>query len=174
MNPLLTLILLAIAAIAAIGVISIARRRNRLRTMRAACNVGASTVGTHADGKLPCFADAAFASRHLLAKRGSDATHVALCGVGDIPLGFCDDEAEAAEDPINVQALGATPGTVKGRASAAIALDALVVAAASGKVRTLPATTGTYYIIGRAITAAAADGDELELAPTFPIQRIVP
>lgn len=172
---ILTLILLVIALlVVAVCCTSIARRRKRLGAMTAAFNVGASTVGTHENGLLPRLADAVFSQRHLLAKIGTDVSHVDLCGTGDIPLGVCDDEAEAAQDPINVLAFGGTNGTVKVRASAAIALGAMVVSAASGKTRTLPATTGTYYIIGRALSAASADGDELELSPCFPTQRIVP
>jgi hypothetical protein len=47
------------------------------------------------------------------------------------------------------------------------------VADASGKVRALPGTSGTYYIIGRALNAPAADGDIAEIDPCAPIQRVV-
>ena len=170
MNNLFTLI---VALLIAVALFTVVKRRNWLASLTAAANVGASTIGTHHGGKLSRYAASAFTARHLLCKIGADETHVALCGAADIPLGLCDDEAEAAEDPINVVALGSSEGTLKARASAAIALGAMVVPDANGKVRTLPAAAGTYYIIGRALTAAAADGDELEIAPTFPVQRIV-
>lgn len=118
-------------------------------------------------------ADAAIATRHLLAKIGSDASHVALAGVGDIPLGFVTDEAAAAEDPVNVRLLGLHQEGAIGIASAAIAAGDLLVPAANGKLRTLPAAAGTYYITGRALKAAAADGDQVELVPCFPVQRVV-
>lgn len=119
-------------------------------------------------------ADAALATRYLLAKIGSDSGHIAAAGTADIPLGIVTDEAAAAEDPVNVAVFGTTEGSQLVVASAAIAAGDMIVSAASGKVRTLPATTGTYYIIGRAVTAAAADGDLVQITPSFPIQRVVP
>lgn len=128
--------------------------------------------GTHA-GSITKLADAAITTRHLLVKIGSDAGHVALAGVSDIPLGVATDESAAAEDPVNVALLGVTESTLLGVASAAITAGDLLVPAANGKLRTLPGTTGTYNIIGRAITAAGADGDTIEFVPSFPIQRVV-
>jgi hypothetical protein len=128
--------------------------------------------GTHENG-LTKLVDAAITTRNLVVKIGTDANHVALAGVSDIPLGVATDEAAAAEDPVNVAHFGATTGTLLGVASAAIAAGDLVVAAASGKLRTLPTAAGTYHIVGRAIYAATGDGDTFEFAPTFPIQRVV-
>ncbi len=129
--------------------------------------------GTHLDGKVTYLADAALSTRHLVGKIGSDASHVAACGTSDIPLGTITDEATAAEDPVSVSVFGAAPGTRRGVASAAITAGDMVVPAASGKLRTLPGSAGTYYICGRALTAAAADGDVIEFAPCLPIQRVV-
>lgn len=128
--------------------------------------------GTHA-GSITKLADAAITTRHLLVKIGSDSGHVALAGVSDIPLGVATDEPAAAEDPVNVALLGVTESTLLGVASAAITAGDLLVPAANGKLRTLPGTTGTYNIVGRAITAAGADGDTIEFVPSFPIQRVV-
>jgi hypothetical protein len=128
--------------------------------------------GTHAHG-ITKLADAAITTRHLLVKIGTDIGHVALAGVSDIPLGVATDEPAAAEDPVNVALLGAGDSTLLGVASAAITAGDLLAPAASGKLRTLPATTGTYYIVGRAITAAGADGDTIEFVPSFPVQRVV-
>jgi hypothetical protein len=58
-------------------------------------------------------------------------------------------------------------------ASAAITLGDFVVSAAGGKIRTLPGTTGTYYIVGRALQAAGADLDVIEIDPMPVIQRVV-
>jgi hypothetical protein len=117
--------------------------------------------------------DAAIATRFLLGKVGSDASHVAVCGATDIPLGVIHDEAAAAELGVSVAKFGLHNEGEIAVASAAIAADALLVPAANGKVVTLPATAGTYYIIGRATAAAAADGDQVEFTPCFPTQRVV-
>lgn len=130
--------------------------------------------GVHDAGRITRKADAAIATRHFLVKVGSDANHIAVAGAADIPLGVCQDEPSAAEETCTVQLLGSTDRTLLMVASAAIVNDTFVVAAAGAKIRTLPATTGTYYIIGRALQAAAADGDVIEVDPCFPIQRVVP
>lgn len=116
--------------------------------------------------------DGAFAERYLLVKGGSDVAHVALCGVGDIPKGIAHDSAAAAEESVTVHKFGLHKEGAKGVASGAIDPEDLLVPAANGKVRELPAAAGTYYIIGRA-TKAAVDGDPVEFTPCFPIQRVV-
>lgn len=117
--------------------------------------------------------DAAHALRYLLVKQGTDAAHVAIAGAADIPYGVATDEASAAEELVSVAILGAQDKTLPMVASAAIAADAFVVSAANGKIRTLPVAAGTYYIIGRALEAAGADEDVIEIASCFPIQRVV-
>lgn len=129
--------------------------------------------GQH-EGNITKRSDAVIASRYLLAKIGSDANHVNLAGVGDIPLGVITDEAAAIEDIVNVALFGASECTLKVQAAAAIAQGDFVVAGAAGQIRTLPVAAGTYYIIGRALTAAAAQGDIVEIDPSVPIQRVVP
>jgi len=63
-------------------------------------------------------------------------------------------------------------------ASAAIAEGDLVVmadvttAANKGKIRTLPTAVGTYYIVGKALEAATADGDIIEVM-LLPAERRV-
>lgn len=73
---------------------------------------------------------------------------------------------------VGVQALGGAGGTVIVTASAAVLVNAILIAD-SEKVKTLPTAGGTYYIVGTAITAAAADGDELEMAPCSPVKIVV-
>lgn len=128
--------------------------------------------GTHTSSATR-LADAALTTRNLLVKIGSDAAHVAVCGVSDIPLGLATDEPAAAEEPVNVELLGATGRTLLGVASASISAGSLLVAAANGKLRALPGTSGTYYIIGRALGAASNDGDVIAFVPSFPVQRVV-
>ncbi|HEY0966938.1 MAG TPA: capsid cement protein [Opitutaceae bacterium] len=123
--------------------------------------------------KMTFLADAAISTRYLLVKPGSDSSHVALCGTGDIPLGIATDEPSAAEEGVSVNLLGVQSECQIGVASAEILAGALIVSAASGKLRTLPTANGTYYIIGRALKTAAGDGDLVEFVPCFPTQRVV-
>lgn len=128
--------------------------------------------GQHA-GTITYKTDAAITTRFLVGKIGTDAAHIAVAGAADIPLGVITDEAAAAEELVSVAVLGCAGTTLKVVASAAIAAGAFVVADAGGKVKTLPATTGTYYILGRALNAAAADGDTVEIDPIPCVQRVV-
>jgi hypothetical protein len=163
MNKLKNLIHLATAALAA------AVRIDR-RTHYEFANIA---EGTFENGCMTRLTDAAITRRHLVVAVGTDINHVALAGVSSIPLGVVDDEAEAAEDPVNVQLLGNKPGTVLMVASAAITAGAQVVTAADGKIRTLPVATGTYHIIGRALEAAGADNDVINVQHCYPTQRVV-
>lgn len=130
-------------------------------------------VGVRPGGRRTYLANAAITTKNLVVDIGTDANHIALAGTSSIALGVAMDEAEAAEDAVAVQLFGAVEGTVLVVASAAITAGALVVTNTNGKVRTLPGTTGTYYVLGRALTAAGADGDVIEIAPCFPTQRVV-
>lgn len=55
--------------------------------------------------------------------------------------------------------------SVELEASEAIAAGADVYAADNGKVRKLPSGTGKYHKIGKALEAAAASGDAIEILP---------
>jgi hypothetical protein len=125
------------------------------------CNVN---EGRHANGVVSRTLDAT-ATRYLVAKYGTDATHVGLAGASDVPLGFILDEG-ASGDLVEVQ-LFSGAGTVFVQASAAISAGASVSVTTGGKLLTLPATTGTYYQVGRALNAAASAGDLVEIDPYF-------
>lgn len=116
------------------------------------------------------YAEAALTTRFLLMKQGTADNQVNICGAADVPIGVCTDEvatADIAAVPVNVQLLNSDM-TLKMVASAAIAAGAQLEPAASGKVVTLVLGAGTTsYIIGVALTAAAADGDVIEVMPTF-------
>lgn len=140
-----------------------------------------TAVNTTPKGRCTRLADANFTLRYLLCKPGSDASHIAICTAADIPLGVVPDSTpttdQAASDlsyPLPVELLGSCEDTQRMVASAAIAVGALVVPDAAGKVKTLPVVTGTYYIVGRALSAAGADGDLIEVSTTFPIINRVP
>lgn len=165
MNTLLAITMILVAILALCSWVA---SRPRGRQFTPLANV--------ADGFQPAvqtrLCDAALASRYLLLKIGSDANHVAACGVGDIPVGFGLDTTDAAEDSVAVSKFGLQTEGALGVASGAIAAGDLLVPGANGTVRTLPVAAGTYYIIGRA-TKAAADTDQVEYTPSFPIQRVV-
>ena len=82
---------------------------------------------------------------------------VAVAGASDVDVGVAT-EAAAADDVISVW-LRTKQGTMKMKASAAIATGAEVEAAASGKI----ATKSSGTAIGIALEAAGADGDIIEV-----------
>lgn len=135
------------------------RLRRGARTVRLA-NIA---EGVHATGNITKGADAAITERYLLGKIGSAADRVAVCGAADTPIGVITDEAAAAGDLVNVALLGSVTGTVRMVASAAIVQGALVEPAASGRVQTLGGGAGTHHVVGRALDAAAAAGDVIEV-----------
>lgn len=137
---------------------------------REECHNEASTVGTHANGIVPFTAEVAITTRFLLVQKGTAADGVVLNVLATRPLGVCLDEP-ANGSKAAVALLGCTPGTLKLRASGVIAAGAPVYSAAAGKI------SGTYgataYLVGRAITAALADGDLVEVAHCFPVINAV-
>jgi hypothetical protein len=69
--------------------------------------------------------------------------------------------------------LGLGGETLLGVASAAIDDGDLITVAANGKVREIPVASGTYYVIGRALTSAANDGDYIEFVACVPYAVVV-
>jgi hypothetical protein len=169
--PQATLTSLVVVGLSAGAVYVVA---NHSRALRRSSLIGAVNIaeGTHKNAK-PYKADAAVATRYLLAKIGSDADHSAACGASDIPIGFMQDEAAAAEDLIAVELLGISNRTLLGVASEAITAGEAVYTAAGGKLQDLPAGAGTYYKVGHALTAAGADGDLIEIQHCAPIATVV-
>ena len=163
MNKLRSLL----CALAAFGA-SLLPRRDAIVLANAA-----TTEAFFPDGRPTLLTDGALAQKHLLVKRGSDDDHVAAAGVSDQPLGVVPDEATAAEKLVPVAVLGAVKGTLLGVASGAILAKARLVPGAAGTVRTLPATTGTYWVVGTALRAAA-DTARVSFIPTTPYPVVVP
>jgi len=122
-------------------------------------------------GAATYLADATFGSRYLLAKFGSDASHMAIAGAADYPFAVVPDMTPLVDQansdlsyPLKASILGIYPDTVVMQASAAIAIGADVVPAANGQIKTLPTSGGgTTYIVGRAKTSALAAGDLIEI-----------
>lgn len=159
-------ILIGIAALVVIGFV-IAQIAKIDRTTAGELILLANIAeGTH-DGNITKEVDAAVTERFLLAKIGSTAARVAVCGAADTPIGVITDEAAAIGDPVNVALFGSSRSTLRMVASAAIAQGALVEPAANGRVATLGAGAGTHHVVGRALDAAGAAGDVIEVDPHY-------
>ncbi|HUS37360.1 MAG TPA: capsid cement protein [Verrucomicrobiae bacterium] len=167
MNLIGILIVMAVAALLAFCLIE-GGAIGKSRKVRLA-NIGEAR---YPNGIINLKSDAAITERYRIVKRGSDADHFAItAAIGDVPLGICLDEPAAAEVHTSIQLLGACKDTVLMRAAAAIAQDAFLEATANGRVQTLTTSAGTHHCVGRALRAAAAAGDLVEVDPT--LQRIV-
>jgi|GEM_PF-1260570 len=142
-----------------------------------AANTNPPSCGTHEDGQISRLPDAALSVRHLLVKKGSDGDHIAIAGASDIPLGTVPDTASSAQV---TEGLVYKTVLLLGRddtkimvASEAISAGADVYTAANGKVQDLPSSAGSYYLVGKALTDAAADGDEIEVADCYPKLKVI-
>ena len=123
--------------------------------------------GTHLSSQGVTYeADGAITERNLLVKRGGASNRIAICGAADTPIGVCSDESAAAADLVNVRPFNSDQ-TILVVASAAIAQDALLEPAANGRVATLGGGAGTHHVVGRALNAAGAAGDLIEMAPCY-------
>ena len=158
--------LLALGLIAASAAIIASRHQQQIALANAYTEV---TTHKH---KASYLSDGAL-TRYLLLKFGSDSRHVTTCGANDVPLGNSEDAPDAAEYPTEVAILGLSDSSRVMIASEAITVGSPVFTAASGKVQDLPGTSGTYYQVGFALTASAADGDQIEIATCVPIKTVV-
>lgn len=130
-------------------------------------------VARHATGNITYKCDAVLTEFRVV-KEGSDAAHVAVTTAAtDQPMGITEQATDAAEDLVNVEMFGASLGTKKVEASAAILKGARICGTAGGKVVTLPAAAGTYWVCGIANTAASAAGAYIEIIPCTPYPVVV-
>lgn len=137
----------------------------------AAANTYDSALMVH-DRSVTRTNDAAVTARHLLWKKGSADTGLAVCGVADIPLGTVDNVESETDKVQELLLLGKGP-TKKVVASEAITVGEEVFTAASGKVQDRPSGSGTYWFIGIALTAAGADGDIIEINDCAPVKLVI-
>lgn len=106
------------------------------------------------------FPNNAALAKHLRVKLSSG--FLAAAGIGDKDLGTMEYASFATDEAATVR-LRSAAGTVMYIAGAAIAAAAEVYTAASGKISS---TKGTgAFSLGTALTAAAADGDYIEVLP---------
>jgi len=116
--------------------------------------------------------DVAVTTRHLLWGFGAAATSVKLATASVVPLGTIDNVEASTGVRLTVNLLG-KGSTKKMVASEAITYGEHVYATAGGKVSDLPGTTGTYYCVGIALSAAGADGDIIEVQDCVPFAEKV-
>jgi hypothetical protein len=182
--PRETLTVLAPVAVCAGAVAYVANtsRQSRPGALVAAINTLPANIGSSKHSRrylataaiavpAPCPASNA---RYALVKKGADDEHAAIvAAASDEPIGAATDEAAAAEDPINVELFGINAKTLPLVAKAAIGLGADVYSDGTGKVTVKPTAAGTYWRVGKAMTAAGADGDPIEVMPIRPRKLIV-
>lgn len=96
------------------------------------------------------------ASQYLFVKAAAAKTVVVASAITDVTLGVLQNDPTSG-----LPASVAYAGTTKVIAGAAIAVNARVAPTAAGKAQTAVAT---QYARGIALTAAAADGDVIEVA----------
>jgi hypothetical protein len=128
-----------------------------------------TAAGTHPEGVVSLSPEEAVSTKHLLVKRGTAATDFGIADAGELPIGVCPDEADAVDvssgHPKAVHLLGATRGTILMVAAGVIPDDTDVYSVGGGKVDIVGDAASGDYLVGRSVTAAAADGDEIEVIP---------
>lgn len=150
-------------------ILAVAAAVNALRAHGLAANTYDAAVETH-DATVRRTNDAAVTTRHLLWQQGSTDNGVALGAANAVPLGTIDNVESSTGQGVTVLLLGKGP-TKKMVASEAITAGEQVFTAASGKVQDTP-TGATVYLVGTALTAAAADGDIIEVADCAPVRMV--
>ena len=74
---------------------------------------------------------------------------------------------EGGAENSDIAVLGVFDGILRGKASGTVAVGNKLVVDSAGKVKALPATAGTYTVVGIALEAAVAD-ELVEFAPLTP------
>ncbi len=132
--------------------------------------------GQAAEGNKSYLPDAAIATRFNIVILGSSQNNITPSAANtDLPLGICTDAPDAAnlDVPVNVAVLGAAKGTQKVLLSGTVTHGDMLQSNGDGGAITLKTTTGSWYIIGRALQDGVA-GDVIQFTPAFPILRVIP
>lgn len=161
MQTLMILSILLVLAAFALPALFRAGEYRRRFTLLSAANTYDAAVETH-EGSVRRTNDSAVSARHLLWTQGASDTSVDLATASTIPLGTIDNTESSTGLGQTVLLLGGDC-TRKMVANGAISAGDRVFAAASGKV-----SGGGVVYLGIALTAAAADGDILEVLTTVP------
>lgn len=123
-----------------------------------------SVVKLYDGGIIPLAAEVAITTRHLLVQKGTADGGFIVNVANTRPWGVCIDEPDSG-DKASVQMLGC--GLAKMVAGEAIEVGDKVWTGAAGKVLDTHATGA--FLVGRAVTAAAADGDIILVQTCFPV-----
>lgn len=132
--------------------------------------------GQAREGNKSYLSDVAIASRFSVVILGSSQYNITPSAANtDIPLGICTDAPDATnlDVPVNVAVLGAAKGTQKVLLSGTVNHGDMLQSNGDGGAITLKTTSGSWYIIGRALKDGVA-GDIIEFTPSFPILRVIP
>lgn len=157
-------ILLVVAA-----VIASAHQLFNAKPLIGCANTYDAAVETHEATK-PFTNDAAVTARHLLWQIGASGTAVDVNVAATCPLGTIDNTESSTGIRQTVLLLG-KGSTKKMVANEAITAGEQVFTAAGGKVQDTP-SGATVYLVGTALTAAAADGDIIEVADCVPVKMV--
>jgi hypothetical protein len=166
MNALLIIAITLVAIFALVAFVASRPRGHQLTPL-----ANSITSGTHS-GDMQIVLEEAVARRHLMLKKGAADNGALICTAADKPMCLAEDQGAIA-DNIAMHRLGMGGRTALGVASGAIAANARLSPAAGGKIRTLPAGAGTYWVCGEAIEAAA-DDEEFEGIFCAPYQVTIP
>jgi hypothetical protein len=129
---------------------------------------------SHENGRITLESDVAITLEFAAVKAGSTAARVAVTAAStDVPLGIAESKTDGEGYNVAVRLYGKGADTKPAVAGDAITRLARVIATADGKHIALPTDAGTYYVVGRALTAAAADGDLFELDDCHPVPVVV-
>lgn len=166
---LLMLMLFVIALALAPVVIVTAKKLGR--------QFAANATTTLPEGRATLVPEAAFATQYLLGKRGSSSHQVNVCGASDEPLCVVEDTADSTDvtnlEPVSCRLLGSGQATAIAIASEAITIGQRLYTAANGKVQNEPASAGTYWLVGKATSAASGDGKQVTFEPCLPLKLTV-
>jgi hypothetical protein len=125
-------------------------------------------VGRHYGGKITRKCDGKL-SAFAFVKAGSEAGSVAATTAPtEQPIGTAMHDTDAKGDDVAIELPGGSPGTKLAVAGGAISALARICAGEGGKAVALPSAAGTYWVVGRALTAATAEGDEIEFEGCVP------
>lgn len=170
MNTLIQFLLIAVGFLAVVAVL-LMWTIGLLPKPLIFSNVVPGTVTRH-PGVIQRRLEAALTARRLLVRKGTAADQILVGTAANKPLGVVDDVG-AIGDRVHVRLFGVRNETEIMIAGGEIGVDVDVYAAADGKVTVLPVAAGTYWKVGRSLTAAGADGDEIEIIPVEPVETVV-
>lgn len=129
------------------------------------------------DGVANLDATAAIATKNYLVVRGADDSHFKVTSAAtDFPLGILlNDEVETAEIDVvkkGIALFGSYQGSLPAVAAAAITVDDWLTPdlGTPGRVKTLPTTTGVYWVVGKSRKTVSSAGDAVSINHCVPFQ----